>query len=55
MLRPPLAFIYWLPKHPGFCFTYLSKHSQLGYLWLPTPNYAAPVLLTGCYTIRVVT
>ena len=31
------------------------KHSQLGYLWLPTPHYAAPMRLTGYYTASLVT
>ena len=26
-----------------FLFTLLSQHSQLGYLWLPTPHCAAVV------------
>ena len=55
MPRQSLVFIYWLPKNPGFWFTPFSQHSQLGYLWLPTSNCAAPVLLTGCYTSPVVT
>ena len=35
-------FTYWLPKHQVFDSP-LPLHSQLGYLWLPTPHCAAPM------------
>ena len=33
----------------------ISQHSQLGYLWFPTPHCATPVLLPVRYTMSVVT
>ena len=49
MLRQPLVFTYWLSKHTVFWLTFFFLTQ------LPTPNCAAPLLLTGCYTIPVVT
>ena len=57
-LSNPYFFTYWLLRHPVFLFTPLSQHSQLGYLWLPTPYcaaLAALVGLTGCYAMPLVT
>ena len=42
-------------RHPVLLFTSLSQHSQLGYLWLPTPHCAALVWLTGHHGIPLVT
>ena len=54
MLRQLLVFIHWLPKHLVFWFASLFKQNQLGCLGY-LPLTAAPVLLTGCYSIPVVT
>ena len=42
-LSNPYFFTYCLLKHPVFLIHPLSQHSQLGYLWLPTPQCAALV------------
>ena len=55
VLRQPLFFTYWLPKHPVFWLTPFSQHSQLDHFWLPTPDYAAPVWLTGRHATPLVT
>ena len=55
MPEQPLLFTYWLLRHPVFWFIPLSQHSQLGYLWLPTPHCAALVWLTGRYAMPLVT
>ena len=52
ILREPLLFGYWFPKHPLFWF---ARNSQLGHIWLRTPHYAAPVWLTGYHAATLVT
>ena len=54
MPMQPLLFNYLMRRHPVFLFTSLSQHSQLGYLWLPTPHCAALVWLTGHHGIPLV-
>ena len=38
-----------------FYLTPFSQHSQLGYLWLPCPHFAALAWLTGRHAIPLVT
>ena len=50
MLRQPLLLVtcclsIQIFDSPPFC-----QHSQLGHLWLPTPHFAGPMLLTGCHS-----
>ena len=47
MLKQPL--FYWLPKHPAFLIHPYPLHSQLRHLWLSTPHYTSPMLLTRCH------
>ena len=47
-----VAYFSWLLR---LNFDLLFQHSELGYLWLPTPHWAAPVLLTGHHTMPAVT
>ena len=44
-----------MPKDPVFWFVPFSQHSQLDCLWLPTPDYATPVWLTGCHVTPLLT
>ena len=55
MPRQPLCFAYWLARHPVFLFISLSRHGQLGCLWLPTPHCAALVSLTENHVMPLVT
>ena len=41
----------WMPE----LFFLNAFLTQLGYLWLPTPHYAAPMWLTGHYATPLVT
>ena len=48
MLGSPYFFTYLLPTHLVFWLTPFSQHSQLGCLWLPTPDcYRTPYHALG--------
>ena len=49
------CLLFLIVQASSFLIHPLFQHSQLGYLWLPTPHCAAPVWLKGYHTMAAVT